>query len=42
MKTQILSLCIDSRKVQEGALFFCTPGMKADAHDYAPQAVKAG
>lgn len=41
-ETQILSLCSDSRQVQPGALFFCTPGLKMDAHDFAPQAVEKG
>lgn len=41
-ETEILSLCSDSRKVAPGALFFCTPGLKMDAHDFAPQAVKSG
>ena len=41
-RNQITSLCTDSRKVQPGALFFCIPGLRQDAHDFAPQAVKAG
>ena len=41
-ETEILSLCSDSRQVQPGALFFCTPGLKMDAHDFAPQAVAKG
>ncbi len=40
--TEILSLCSDSRKTQPGALFFCTPGLRMDAHDFAPQAVEKG
>ncbi|MEA4899391.1 UDP-N-acetylmuramoyl-L-alanyl-D-glutamate--2,6-diaminopimelate ligase [Bacillota bacterium Meth-B3] len=39
---QVTALCTDSRKVTEGALFFCIPGLRADAHDFAPQAVAAG
>ena len=39
---EIASLCTDSRKVGKGALFFCIPGLRIDAHDFAPQAVKAG
>lgn len=39
---EIASLCIDSRKVTPGALFFCTPGLRMDAHDFAPQAVLKG
>lgn len=40
--TEILSLCSDSRQVKPGALFFCTPGLRMDAHDFAPQAVEKG
>ena len=39
---QVTSLCTDSRKVEPGALFFCIPGTRMDAHDFAPQAVAAG
>jgi len=39
---EITSLCVDSRKVEKGALFFCIPGLRMDAHDFAPQAVAAG
>ena len=42
METEITSLCLDSRKVKAGSLFFCTPGVMMDAHDFAPQAVAAG
>jgi UDP-N-acetylmuramoyl-L-alanyl-D-glutamate--2,6-diaminopimelate ligase len=38
----VTSLCTDSRKVEKGALFFCIPGLRTDAHDFAPQAVEAG
>lgn len=41
-ETEILSVCSDSRKVTPGALFFCTPGLRLDAHDFAPQAVEKG
>lgn len=41
-ETEILSLCSDSRRVEPGALFFCTPGLRMDAHDFAPQAVERG
>ena len=40
--TEITALCIDSRRVVPGALFFCTPGLRMDAHDFAPQAVEKG
>lgn len=33
---------IDSRKVQEGDLFFCLPGEKVDGHDFASAAVEKG
>lgn len=42
LSVPILSLCTDSRKATKGALFFCTPGLRMDAHDFAPQAVQAG
>lgn len=42
MDVEIDSLCVDSRKAAPGALFFCTPGLHMDAHDFAPQAVGLG
>ncbi len=39
---EITALCTDSRKAAPGALFFCTPGLRMDAHDFAPQAVELG
>ena len=39
---EIADLCIDSRKVKPGSLFFCTPGLRMDAHDFAPQAIEKG
>ena len=38
----IKNVCVDSRKVQPGDLFICTPGLRMDAHDFAPQTVKNG
>ena len=38
----ITGICLDSRRIVPGALFFCTPGMRRDAHDFAPQAVADG
>ena len=38
----ITEICLDSRRIVPGALFFCTPGMRRDAHDFAPQAVADG
>lgn len=40
--TEVLNLCIDSRKVAPGDLFICTPGLRMDAHQFAPQAVASG
>ena len=40
--TEINNICIDSRKVQKGDLFICTPGLRMDAHKFAPQAVESG
>ena len=42
MDAEIASLCIDSRKAEPGALFFCTPGLRMDAHEFAPQAIEKG
>ena len=42
MDVEIASLCVDSRKAAQGALFFCTPGLQVDAHKFAPQAVEKG
>ena len=39
---EITDICVDSRKVSAGAVFFCTPGLRVDGHDFAPQAVAAG
>lgn len=41
-ETEIANICIDSRKVQAGDLFVCTPGTVMDAHAFAPQAVEHG
>ena len=42
MEVEIAGLCVDSRRAAPGALFFCTPGLHMDAHDFAPQAVAQG
>jgi len=39
---EVYAVCSDSRKVVSGALFFCIPGMRYDAHNYAPQVKEAG
>jgi len=41
-KTEIKSIEYDSRKVCEGALFFCITGFKTDGHKYAKDAVENG
>ena len=41
-ETQISALSIDSRKDVKGSLFFCIPGLRQDAHDFAPEVVKKG
>jgi UDP-N-acetylmuramoyl-L-alanyl-D-glutamate--2,6-diaminopimelate ligase len=40
--TEILDLAYDARAAGPGALFFCVRGMRADGHDFAPQAVENG
>lgn len=39
---EIHSLSMDSRKKMEQGLFFCIPGARFDAHDFAPQAIRNG
>ncbi len=39
---EISGLCYDSRKVKKGDLYFCLPGIRADGHDFAAQAVQNG
>ncbi len=41
-QTEITSIEYDSRKVCEGALFFCISGFKTDGHDYAQSAIDNG
>jgi UDP-N-acetylmuramoyl-L-alanyl-D-glutamate--2,6-diaminopimelate ligase len=38
----VTDLAYDARQVTPGALFVCVPGLKADGHDFAPQAVANG
>ena len=40
--TEVTSVCCDSRCAGPGALFGCLPGLHADGHDFAAQAVAAG
>ena len=42
MQIQIDHLLTDSREKSENGLFFCIPGLRRDAHDFAPQAVENG
>jgi UDP-N-acetylmuramoyl-L-alanyl-D-glutamate--2,6-diaminopimelate ligase len=38
----VSSLAYDSRRVEQGSLFFCVPGHERDGHDFGPVAVAAG
>lgn len=42
METEIAALAVNSREKTEKGLFFCIPGARFDAHDYAPQAIGNG
>ncbi len=42
MDVSIAALCSNSREKTADALFFCIPGARFDAHDYAPQAAQNG
>ena len=39
---EITALAYDSRAVTRGALFFCVTGLRADGHEFAADAVRAG
>jgi UDP-N-acetylmuramoyl-L-alanyl-D-glutamate--2,6-diaminopimelate ligase len=39
---EVLDLAYDARRARPGSLFFCVPGLRADGHDFAPQAVENG
>ena len=39
---ELRDLAYDVRAVEEGSLFFCVPGMRADGHDFAAEAVEHG
>ena len=41
-KTEIHDLAYDARLARPGSLFFCVPGLRADGHDFAPEAVANG
>jgi UDP-N-acetylmuramoyl-L-alanyl-D-glutamate--2,6-diaminopimelate ligase len=38
----VTDLAYDARRVTPGALFVCVPGLRADGHDFAPEAVANG
>ena len=40
--TAVGDVCIDSRKLKAGDLFFCIPGEHFDGHDFAADAAKTG
>jgi UDP-N-acetylmuramoyl-L-alanyl-D-glutamate--2,6-diaminopimelate ligase len=40
--TEVTSIAFDSRRVEPGALFCCLPGVVADGHDHAVDAVSRG
>ena len=40
--TEISGICMDSRKVEKGNLFFCISGYQSDGHTYIPAALKSG
>lgn len=39
---EIKGLCLDSRKVKEGDMFFCLKGLEADGHRFAGKAADGG
>jgi UDP-N-acetylmuramoyl-L-alanyl-D-glutamate--2,6-diaminopimelate ligase len=39
---EVRDLAYDARTVTPGALFFAVPGVRADGHDFAPEAVERG
>jgi UDP-N-acetylmuramoyl-L-alanyl-D-glutamate--2,6-diaminopimelate ligase len=39
---EVCDLAYDARAVEEGSLFFCVPGRRADGHDFAAAAVESG
>ncbi len=39
---EVISLCCDSRKAAEGAVFVCIKGAVSDGHEYAPAAYSKG
>ncbi|TXK72091.1 UDP-N-acetylmuramoyl-L-alanyl-D-glutamate--2,6-diaminopimelate ligase [Paenibacillus sp. N3.4] len=41
-ETEITGIEADSRKIKQGNLFLCIPGLTVDGHDYAPKAITLG
>jgi len=41
-ETVVQGIAMDSRQVQPGDLYICVPGMNADGHDFAAQALEKG
>src|SRR5687767_10424323 len=39
---EVASLAYSTSGVEPGALFFCVPGLRADGHDFAPEAIERG
>lgn len=39
---EIKGLCLDSRKIKEGDMFFCLKGLEADGHRFAGKAAEGG
>ena len=39
---ELRGLAYDVQAVEQGSLFFCVPGMRADGHDFAAEAVRRG
>ncbi|HEY8388022.1 MAG TPA: UDP-N-acetylmuramoyl-L-alanyl-D-glutamate--2,6-diaminopimelate ligase [Parasegetibacter sp.] len=42
MRVNVSSLCIDSRQVKEGALFFAIKGVQVDGHQFIENAINQG
>jgi UDP-N-acetylmuramoyl-L-alanyl-D-glutamate--2,6-diaminopimelate ligase len=41
-EAEVSGLAYSSDRVGPGSLFFCVPGLRADGHDFAPDAVRRG
>jgi UDP-N-acetylmuramoyl-L-alanyl-D-glutamate--2,6-diaminopimelate ligase len=41
-ETTVHDLAYDARIARPGSLFFCVPGLRADGHDFAPEAIANG